>query len=219
MNTKELAESLREFWISVRTAARMMSPKATVDSPKLDANQYERILRQADLWLTPRAVAGFERANLEFLDNEERKQLMDCVEHFRDTAAQVPPAAPASNEQVQAARPSFQCILEILRPDKYGDSEALVIGKQLEQALKGRLPPWCQDFRIETGEDANGDSAIWIWVEVDDSAIQKDVLTANFGLLQEQIEGTLRQLGVERWPYIRLRTVSEQRSAEKKAKK
>ena len=50
--------SLRDFWTSVRSAARMVSPRAFADSPKLDPSRIEHFLRQTDRWLTPSRFEG-----------------------------------------------------------------------------------------------------------------------------------------------------------------
>jgi hypothetical protein len=205
--------SLRDFWISVRIGSGLVSPTAVVDSPRLDVTKIQRALDRADLWLTPSIVKGFDEKDFDFLSDDERARLALLVNRFRAIANTVPETAPATVEQVKKARPELQGILDIVRPDKYGDPEALVLGKKLEQQVQGRLPAWVKELRFETGNDASGDPALWIWVEVEDVAAKKDVLTANFEQVRELLEGAVRSLGVERWPYIRLRTVSEQQAA------
>ncbi len=215
----EAAVSLRDFWISVRIGTGLVSPKATVDSATLDANQIESILRGADLWLTPRVVEDFDENDFGFLTPEERHRLAQHVTRFRSVASTVLGNAPATKQQVGAALPEFRGILEIIRPDKYGDPKALVLGKRLEQQVHGKLPKWVRDLRFETGNDAAGDPALWIWVEVDDAAANSDVLTANFEQVRERLERAVTNLRVDRWPYIRLRTASEQQAASSKRQK
>jgi hypothetical protein len=41
--------ALRDFWISVRTAAGLFSQTAIVDSPRLNAGEIEGALRKAKL--------------------------------------------------------------------------------------------------------------------------------------------------------------------------
>lgn len=202
--------ALRDFWISVRAAAGSISPKVTVDSPSLDAARIEHILARATLWLTPAAVRGFDEGDFGFLSPGERQALSSSVEGFRLIASQVPPKGPATDDQIQAAMPHFRRILEILRPDKFGDDESFHVGKILEQQLENRFPEWVRDFKIETGYDANGDPAIWIWVVVDDDAVQQKEFPENTRSVRNTVEEILRELGVTRWPYVRFRTVSEQ---------
>jgi len=202
--------SLQEFWISVKTGASFLAPTATVDSPKLDAGRIEAILRGADIWLTPKSVEGFDENDFTFLANDERVRLKQCVDEFLQVAQQVPPDQPATNMQVRAAMPPFQCVLEIMRPDKYGDVTALEIGKRLEQRLAGQLPEWVKEMRFETGKDANGDPAIWVWVEIADAASEKSVFSRNAKQVRELVESCHRKLSVPYWPYVRFRTTSEQ---------
>jgi hypothetical protein len=127
--------ALRDFWISVRTGARLIAPTATADSPRLDSAKIERILRGATIWLTPRSVHGFDASDFDFLTEAERNQLSKSVERFREIASQVPPDKPATPQQIQQALPEFLRILEVLRPDKYADPEALVVGKRVENIV------------------------------------------------------------------------------------
>jgi hypothetical protein len=111
-----------------------------------------------------------------------------------------------------AALPPFRRIVEILRPDKYADLDALVIGKRVEQLLRGRLPDWVRELVFETGNDAVlGEPAIWIWVEVDDDAAAEDVFSENTRSVRDVLQPAVRKLAIDRWPFIRFRTTSEQR--------
>ena len=58
--------------MNVRKAAGPIVRQAVVDSPKLDPNEIERLLRGSTLWLTPRAVAGLDAKDVEFLPDAER---------------------------------------------------------------------------------------------------------------------------------------------------
>jgi hypothetical protein len=78
--------ALREFWISVRTAAKLFAPQVIVDAPQLDAGEIERILRGATLWLTPGAVTGFDEKDFSFLPEAEQLRLAKLVTEFRQVA-------------------------------------------------------------------------------------------------------------------------------------
>ncbi len=134
---------------------------------------------------------------------------MKSVQRVLEVASQVPPDTSPPDQKVQEALPEFRCILEILRLDKYSDPEAFVIGKKLEQLLKGRLPEWVRDLRLETGPDVIGDPALWVWVELDDDAARKEVFANNTKMVQQKLEAAIHEIGVERWPFVRFRTVSE----------
>ena len=205
--------ALREFWANVGSTAGLVPSKAAVDAPRLDANRIERILRKRHDWLTPRAVQGYDPDDFEFLSAEERRDLEESVHRFLQVADQVPATARASEAQVQAALPAFRRIVEILRPDKYADLDALVIGKRIEQYLRGRLPDWVRELVFETGNDAVlGEPALWIWVEVDDDAAAEDVFHQNTRSVRDVLEPAVRKLATDRWPFIRFRSTSEQRA-------
>ena len=86
--------------------------------------------------------------------------------------------------------------MEILRPDKYADIDALKIGKQVEQFVGERLPSWVKEMVFETGSDAVGDPALWIWVEVDDRAIDGSSLIDVFQPVRRELEQALEKIGV-----------------------
>jgi len=210
--------SLSDFWMSIRTAVRLLVPGASVDSPLLDSAAIERGLRGAAIWLTPASVEGFDPNDFVFLPHAERQTLTEAVERFRDVARQVPPNQPATEEQIRQALPEFQRIVEILRPDKYADPEALVIGKRIEQHLANRLPEFVAALRFETGEDHTGAPALWIWVILKDEAAEEEVLGANMRTVRDLFQRMVKELKVGRWPFFRVRTVSELEPPAKKAR-
>jgi hypothetical protein len=203
--------ALRDFWIGVRTAAGLPTPEAVANSPRFDAELIERALRKGTLWLTPRAVAGFDEADFDFLDPEERARLAKLVADFRATAATVSPRAPVPEEIVKPALPLFRDIIRTLELDRYGDSEAYRLGKQIERALKSDWPEELAELRFKTGLDHTGDPGIWIWGFVTDEAAPSDEqFLASTKKLRPIIESTARMVVADRWPYVFFRTVGEQ---------
>jgi hypothetical protein len=208
--------ALREFWTHVRVAADLVSwTGATVDAPRLDASRIERILRESHSWLMPRVVEGFDEHDFDFLSEEGRRSLQESVRGFLRVAERVPDDAGPSPQQVQDALPYFRRIIELLRPDKYADPDALILGERIEQFVEGRLPTWVREMVFETGNDANGEPALWIWVEIDDTAAAEDVFSQNTKSIRTILERAVRKVAIDRWPYIRFRTTSEQRTASK----
>lgn len=201
--------SLNEFWLNVRTGARFVAPTAAADSPFMDAAEIERRLRRATTWLTPESVNGFREEDFSFLNSSERRELADAVTGFRTIARRIPPDQPATDQQIREALPHFLRIFTILRPDKYNDPEALVLGKQVEQRLAGSLPEAVLDLRFETGEDVGGQPALWIWVILKDEAVQGDALAKNTQAIRQILHRAVRELGFAHWPYVHFRTASE----------
>ena len=211
--------ALRDFWISIRTAARFLSHNVITDSSDDDTQQIAAALQRASIWLTPKSVEGYDEQDFDFLTDEDRQRLSRDIHQFIAVARQVPPDKPASSEQVQAALPLFLSVFEIMRPDQYADIEAFRIGKRIEQELRDQLPDWVREMRFESGKDANGDPAIWIWVEMDDTAATKEDFSRNTRRVRSMIIDCVRRLDVPHWPYVRFSTVSERIEAAMEAVK
>jgi hypothetical protein len=76
--------------------------------------------------------------------------------------------------------------------------------------VHGNLPDWVRELRVETGHDASGDPALWVWVEVDDAASTDAGFTMSVKQIKTLLENAVRTISPDRWPYVRFRTVSEQ---------
>jgi hypothetical protein len=206
---KKFAMALKDFWLNVRTGARFLTPGTTADSPRLDVASIERTLGAAPVWLTPKSVAGFNPEDFQFLPGKDQKALREAVERFLEVARQLPRHQPGTEQQVQQALPQFARIIEILRPDKYADAQAFVIGKRLEQHLANQIPPTVLELRYETGPDWAGDPALWIWVILKDEATAKGLLLPNARQVRELLEDGVSELGFEHFPHVRVRADSE----------
>ena len=203
--------AIKEFWISVRAAASLMVPKAAVDSPRLDRDRIEKILRGATFWLTPGSIKGYDPKEFDFLSEDERTRLEEGVKEFKAVAASVPKNAPATDEQIDEGVTGFRKIIEVVRPDKYADFEAFVIGKKIENQVRDEMPDWVREMVFETGYDVGGEPGVWIWVEVEDFALEDEVLRDNAQLIREIVRRAADEVCPDRWPYVRFRTVSDQR--------
>jgi hypothetical protein len=203
------AMALEEFLTNVSASLGPLAPAMIADAPRLDTALFEAALRKEGHWLAPKTVQGFDPADVDFLPPRELQSLTDSVERFRDVARQVPADTAATGEQIQRALPEFLRILEIVRPDKYADAEALEVGKQVEAKLAGRLPPAIWELRFETDEDSSGDDAVWIWVVLKDDAARKDVFQTNVRSIRRLLTDAVTELGIKQWPYVHFRTDSE----------
>jgi hypothetical protein len=201
--------SLDAFWQNVRSGARLLTPGVTADAPRIDSADIERILKSSAIWLTRRSLEGFDPRDFDFLVPAEREALAESVARFREVAQHVPSDKPASEAQLQQALPAFQRVVEILRPDKYADPEALVLGKRIEQHLAGQIPDSVWELRFETGEDSSGGPALWIWVVLKDEVAEKEVFLRTADAIHRILVDATTDLGIEQWPYIRFRTNSE----------
>jgi hypothetical protein len=198
--------AIDDFWLNIRTAASFYAPTVTTDMPHLDAEELERMLRAAVMWLTPDAVDGFDPNDFKFLDEQRQAALRASVERFRAVASQVPVNRAATRAQAEAGRAAFADILQILQPHRFRDAESFQTQVLLERALQGKLPRWVTGLFCETGTDVGGDPAIWIWVEVTDDATTKGRVEKEGQAIHDQIDSAYRKIGGRRWPFIRFRS-------------
>ena len=203
--------ALQDFWLSVRTAARLFSPRAIVDSTRLDDGTIERTLRGATLWLTRGAVAGFDAADFPFLPAPERAHLADHVAEFREVAAAVNPTAPAPREAVERALPLFAKIVKSLEFDRFEDPEAYRLGKTIEREIAPYRPPELAELRFRTGWDHTGDPGLWIYAFLGGSASGSDeAFLGATPRLRKWLAEVARQVAPDRFPYISFRDLAEE---------
>lgn len=199
--------SLQDFWLNVRTSARLVERRAIVDSPRFELDSIEHSLQGTTFWLTLKAVAGYDEKDFEFLPDSERRHLTDLVAEFRRVASTVPPTIQTSDPKVKQATPLFRDIVATLEFDCFEDAEAFRLGKQIEQVIQAdRLV----ELRFSTGLDSTGDPAIWIWAILTDEAADRSVFARTTTAIRDRLESISRAVSPDRWPHIRFRTLSEQ---------
>jgi len=202
--------ALQEFWNNVRIGASLIAPQVTADAPRLDPASIESALRRATLWLTPRAVEGFNEADFPFLPQEERERLAKLVNEFSEVAAQVSPTDAAPREVVDLALPLFREILQMLEFQRYGDAEAYRLGKQIEQKLQPHWPKEIAELRFNTGLDHTGDPALWIWVFLTEDVSKDDETFLRAAQwLPTILDAIARRVAPDRWPYLSFRPITE----------
>jgi hypothetical protein len=207
--------ALDDFWLNVSIAARSFIETVRSDSPHFDSDHWQMRLRTAAPWLTPASVEGFDARDFTLLPQSERERLTGCVEAFRRVAETVPDDGPATREQENEARASLECILEILRPDRNPDVEAFRASKILENL---RFPDVVK-LIWEFDTDVTGDPAIRVWVILKDEVAKRSTFFEEAVSIRDQIDLALRRRGIHRWPYIHVRSNSEQRSLERHMQK
>jgi hypothetical protein len=202
--------ALQEFWNNVRIGASLIAPQVTADAPRLDPASIESALRRATLWLTPRAVEGFNEADFPFLPQEERERLAKLVNEFSEVAAQVSPTDAAPREVVDLALPLFREILQMLEFHRYGDAEAYRLGKQIEQKLQPHWPTEIAELRFNTGLDHTGDPGLWIWVFLTEDVSKDDETFLRAAQwLPTILDPIARRVAPDRWPYLSFRPITE----------
>ena len=104
-----------EFIQNLRLAAGLISPKVQTTGTELDAGSTSARLARAALWLTPKAVEGFDPDEFNDLHEAERKELKNSVTAFRALAEAIPPQSPATDEQYRSGLDLLQRIFSIVR--------------------------------------------------------------------------------------------------------
>lgn len=103
-----------DFIDNLRLASRELAlPSVRTDQGSASANGLAVLLR-ADLWLTTKAVEGFDPADFADWPAVERAALGQAVAAFRAIARQVSPDKPASRAQSQQARKHLQQIVALV---------------------------------------------------------------------------------------------------------
>ena len=196
-----------DFLLNLRTAARFLSPEVHVNGIRLGPEHVGNVLKRALVWLTPKSVEGFDPEDFSELPERERDELSNAVAAFRDVASKVPGNMPATREQFKQALPSFVAILEKMKP--------YLRGFRIYSMLKDSpgFPDFVRDFAVRVGEDSTGDSAAWVWVIIDDQMGGPDFYE-HVPAIRDRIEGLFSRSNSDLYPYISIRTKSEQESIE-----
>ena len=179
----------------------------------MDRDRIESLLRKATFWLTPGTTKDYRAEDFDFLSTEEQRLLAEGVAEFDEVARSVPPKAPATDDQLNQGVTGFRKVLEVIRPDKYPDFEAFLIGKKIERQAHDELPDWVRELVFVTGLDHYDNPSLSIWVEGEDFALKSEVLGENAELVREILRRAAHEVCPDRWPLVSFRTVSEQRSS------
>jgi hypothetical protein len=205
-----------EFLQNLRTAAKFLSPDVSVTSPSQDATKLGGQLKRAAIWLTPSAVKGFRAKDFAGLPDADRQALQESVERFTQVAKQVPPAGPATAEQIRQALPAFERMLEILRPSLELDEKTRRVQGALRR-LEERAEKGDQDlagvvsFDFGIGHDEDGDPLVWVWAIFEDPVAAALDFYPKTETVRRAVQDELRRSRIEDWAIVSVRTVSEQR--------
>ena len=117
----------------------------------------------------------------------------------------MPPDASATDEQFRAASAAFARAMHILTPYLPISEESVEIEAALASAA-GRFPAWVVNWDFELGSDSAGAQAVWIDVFADEKTAPMKKLGKYAAELTAAVRRGLTAAGIERWPYLRMRT-------------
>jgi hypothetical protein len=168
-----------------------------------------RTLARAAIWLTPKSVAGFNAADFPELGLDRQRELQSAVQDFLAVARQVPADKPATDEQYGNASVAFLKLLDILGPYLPLPDEA----KKVEAALRSvDFPTWVVNWDYELGSDSDGAAAVWVNVFADEQTVPRQHLGRAASELTTKVRQAFSASGVDRWPYIRMKTSFEHKA-------
>jgi hypothetical protein len=184
-----------DFVSTVQFVANMVEPPAD------DAHRKQL----ADVWLTPATVADFSESDFVALPPDQRTKLREAVEKFRKVAE----AGSATSKQVAEAKSAFETILAVLKP--YTDPESEKVRLAIWRAWQAEnARDWIPTFDYQLRDDSTGTPAAWVWFILnDDVDIEADDTQEKLNRLRMLVRKELREAGIERWPFISVRTRSE----------
>ena len=156
-------------------------------------------------WLRLATVHGLTDIDLITLPPEQRAELFRSVDRFRAIADS--PLRDAAEEA--EARTALLTIWELLRPYRTPESRAvrqvLWAAWEAEQARS-----WIPTFDYQLDEDSTGDPAIRVWLILEHDTDREDAEKRKaLNRLELLFRVKLQEEGIERWPYVRVRTRSE----------
>ena len=201
----------QEFLDNFRIARNLfVHSRVQTDPLCLDPQVAAEMTARAALWLTPKSVSGFNADDFREIGIERQRDLQAAVRQFLDIAAKVPADKPATPEQLGNARVAFAKLLELLQPYLPTPQE----GQNLEEVLHGvQFPPWVVNWDYDLGSDADGGAAVWINLFADESTAPRQEFGRLASSITHKIREALSATGSQRWPYIRVRTALEHKTA------
>ncbi len=199
--------SKRDFLDNLRVARNLIAHgDVNADSQRLDPDASARALTRAAIWLTPSAVKGFSADDFPELGAGQQGALAHAVQEFEGIARQVPTDAPATDQQFNEAKAALERMLVILQSYLPSHDEGTQIGTALATLP---FPTWVLNWDYEVGSDEDGVPAVWVTVYADERSVAPDEFGRRASELIPKLRSALRATGIDRWPFIRMRTGRE----------
>jgi hypothetical protein len=202
--------SKRDFLDNLRVARNLfVHGGAATDRRHLDPAALTRALTRAAIWLTPSAMKGFRADDFPELGASQQRALAVAVQEFERVATQVPPDAPATDQQFTEAKAALEKILAILGNYIPSHEEA----NQIRTALASLdYPLWVLNWDYEVGSEEDGAPAVWVTLYADERAVSPEQFGRRASEMIPKLRSALSAAGIRRWPYIRMRTAREHKA-------
>jgi hypothetical protein len=202
--------ALQQFLSAIRAARGALfgriNESADVGRRADQAGLKDAMLRTADVWLTHDLVKEYDEADFRFLPSDEQAELRSAVETFRRLTAGLQGESP-SPTQIAQGYDLFAKINNITAPH-FGEEPDL---QRIADATRSvHWPDYVLWVEARIGTDSAGDPAVWVWLVVkDDVEIESPKVQAELARVREAYRNAIQKAGIDRWPYITVRTRSE----------
>jgi hypothetical protein len=204
--------ALKQFLTALQVARGVLFGRINEPAngqPTGPAHLPESAKRAADVWFTSDLVKDFNEADFRFLPAAEHKQLKQAIEDFRQLTAGSQGSLP-SDAQLQQGCDLFTKIHGILAPHFGEEPDTHRI---LEAIRSVHAPDYVLWVEYELFTDSTNDPAVWIWLVLeDDVEIESLAIHDELALVRRAIREALQRAGINRWPYVRVRTRTETKS-------
>lgn len=141
--------ALDKFIDALRLASRLTaSPNARTGLGRKADKTLSSTLDSADLWLTPKVIDDFDRADFTGWPASERDKLAGEVAAFRSIAEKIPAHAPATAAQTRQARKHLNAVIDIVRRRLLPEW----IGAQKDMLSEALLAAEAKGWFVETDE-------------------------------------------------------------------
>lgn len=202
--------AIQKFWSAIQYARSLffgrMNESVDEGRPADTASLLDAVTQTADVWLNPAVLKDYDEADFGFLPAAERAKLRQAIEEFRRLAADVPCGAPTP-AQIKQGYELFATINNALAPT-FGEERDLQRIVDVTRHIERPKYLLGTDFRI--GIDSTDDPAVWIrFIVPDDAEIESPTFQAETNQLREAFRTAILRAGIDRWPYITVRTKSE----------
>jgi hypothetical protein len=200
----------QDFLDNFRIARNLFVHGVQAAPASLDPQAAAQMTARAALWLTPKSVSGFNADDFREIGLDRQRDLQDAVREFLDIARKVPANEPATPEQLGNARVAFAKLLQILQPYLPTPQE----GQAVEDALNSvGFPPWVVNWDYELGSDEDGGPAVWVNLFADETTAPRKEFGRLASSITPKIREALSATGSQRWPFVRIRTAVEHKTA------
>jgi hypothetical protein len=163
------------------------------------------------IWFTPKSVAGFDADDFPELSEFNRMALKNAVDEFLLAVDKVPATSLATSAQLADAMRCFEQLMQILEPYLAFPDEVAAIERALVMLLP--LPDWIVNWDFELHPDAGDVPAVYFTFYVDEERAPKSELGRTASALTSKLREVLRVHGLDRWPYVRFRSITEHKVA------